>query len=70
MSSAFSSYTDTRRVVGLIPARWNLLTQKGSWRKLCIAIRILIRDKKTEVITQKDAQHQPTTHSSSQVTLI
>lgn len=34
---------DTRRVVGLTRARWNLLTQKGSWRNFSTTTRILVR---------------------------
>lgn len=41
MSFALSSNTSTCRVVGLIPIRWSLFTQNGSWRKFCVTTRIL-----------------------------
>lgn len=51
MSSALSQ-TDTRKVVGLIPARWNFCTQKGSWRNFCTVTRILSREENMKIKTE------------------
>lgn len=45
MSLAGSSHRGTSRVVGLIRARWNFLTQKGSWRKFFWITRMLSRQR-------------------------
>lgn len=45
MSLAGFSHRESRRVVGLIWARWNFLTQKGSWRKFFWITRMLSRQR-------------------------